>query len=553
MLIKKNLCFIFWKENDYLIVKQIIFLLLILLIGIVVTSELHKFLDIKIFDESYYLSNGIRAFNNFPKAENSPLYSLWYLSLSLIQPEYIKLYFLNYQILTIINALLLFILLTKNRVSPLISFILSVFFMISSTNFHTEPHVSHLCLSLILLTLIIILNKKITAKIFAVIIFIVLLASYIRPEYYLCFLLLIILNIILVIKRTLVITKSDLRLYIIFFATIIFFHLIFGFMEFNGKRSYIAFSQHYVVNYNRWNNIPNDPWNNYKDIISNEYKDANSIAEAFLINPYSFLKHIVTNISNSFHLIMDKSTEVILPNKVFKLHLPQRIPLIILFIFITTFYLLYRRYKEVPVKHFEGKLKLNFLQFLVLFFLFIPVILASIFIYPRDHYLLLLTPIPYLIIIQFNKNLLNNNIGKKTKVLIYMICIGIIFIILPKTKSYYPSNQKQPILNTIDFVKNLNIKTRVNIFENEGGAFSIYLGKNYNWINIATKKQKFFRFLSGEKINMIYLSYKLLNDKRMKSDDEWLYFLNNLSDYNFRQVSPSYGYSFLIHNSLLSQ
>ena len=90
---------------------------------------LEKILDIGLYDESNYLYSGVKLFSNgFPDAESAPLYTIWYYLLSLLQPDIIELYFLNYKILTVLPPILLYILLRKQKVQIIPSVIISSFF-----------------------------------------------------------------------------------------------------------------------------------------------------------------------------------------------------------------------------------------------------------------------------------------------------------------------------------------------------------------------------------------------------------------------------------------
>ena len=93
------------KFFNYL--PELISLFVLLLSGIVYVYGIEHFLDILGNDESMYLYGGNSFPLNFPNSEYSPLYTLWYYFLNLLQPDTIRLYYLNYILMTILPPLYL--------------------------------------------------------------------------------------------------------------------------------------------------------------------------------------------------------------------------------------------------------------------------------------------------------------------------------------------------------------------------------------------------------------------------------------------------------------
>ncbi|MGC8660517.1 MAG: hypothetical protein ACP5U1_15735, partial [Desulfomonilaceae bacterium] len=130
-------------------------LFVIILAGLVYTFRIEQFMDIALYDESVYLHSGISVPNGFPSAEYAPLYALWYYFLSFLDHDTIKLYYLNYKVMTVLPAVLIFVVLRVNSVSRTVSFFCSCGFLLSAANFATVPKVSHFAILIILSGLIV--------------------------------------------------------------------------------------------------------------------------------------------------------------------------------------------------------------------------------------------------------------------------------------------------------------------------------------------------------------------------------------------------------------
>ena len=164
---------------------DILTILIIGLAGWVYTSDIHQFIDVKLFDESYYLASGLAAPRGLPRAEQAPLYALWYYLLSLIKHDSIELAYFNYRVMTVLPAAALFAALRVTGVPRVFSLWLSLWLLLSSANFPIWPKVSHFALVVLLLGVIGAgLSQNRTVRI-AILTVACLAASYARPELFL--------------------------------------------------------------------------------------------------------------------------------------------------------------------------------------------------------------------------------------------------------------------------------------------------------------------------------------------------------------------------------
>jgi len=515
------------NSKKYLIqtLYVIIGIFFICVLGFILTKDIKLWVDIGIGDEAKYLSDGVNLLTKRPDPAWAPLYSIWYFFLSLFQKDSINLYYLNFRLITILPSVTLYLYLLKMKVSPALSFYFSFALLISLVNLPTWPKVSHFCLSLIFIGLIIVqgIKEKNTRVLAAFIISLILV--YIRPEFMLSSL--IFAGII--IKRVI---KNDFgikRISIAVLTTLILFLLI-G-IPYSAGRNLTAFGQAYHKYLDISERIDDDGAKDWTEILSEDFGDPKSITDAAFNNSDKFIKHIGTNL-NRLPAIYINFIETLFPNNIFPISFIIKI-LIVLSIISLIFVLLLLnkigRYREITLNGFTEKKDL--LIFSIIFSL--PPLLSIILYYPRSHYILLLLPLIYLFISQMIMPLKFNSSIKNFTSFCFLILFA--FLLIPHLSSYFiKSNFKN--LTAVQSIKNLNISERINILENEGGL-NVYLPDNYKWIRLESKKESFNEFLYKNKINMIYYSNMLNNSVQLKRDSTWFKFLKYPDTFGFNKLT----------------
>ncbi|WP_333691717.1 hypothetical protein, partial [Chloroflexus sp.] len=132
-------------------------IIIIIASGLAYTTGLESVVDIGLYDETYYLHIGLQTLTEgLPHPTNGPLYAVWYLILSLIQPDRIALYYMNYKLSLILTPAIIYGLLRANSVPRSICLALSLFTLVSTANSATWPRISHFALLLILVTLLLV-------------------------------------------------------------------------------------------------------------------------------------------------------------------------------------------------------------------------------------------------------------------------------------------------------------------------------------------------------------------------------------------------------------
>ena len=258
----------------------------------------------------------------------------------------------------------------------------------------------------------------------------------------------------------------------------------------------------------------------------------NSIAGAIMKNPSAIARHVTENISN----LPDELKYMFL--NFYPVGYPGKVS------FITALMVLI--ISLIPFLRIKTKLNPKFLLkqipeniryfrffYLVVLTAITPLILSSIFIFPRRHYLLF----PGVIIILMLITIIFRNAFdfKKRHVFVKLIYVCILPLILVRPLSSLLNEPKPENLSAIRYLRSLKIKEPVNILET-WGIYSIYESKNYNRIPDYNKDKLFNEYLKEWSINLIVLSERLLNDTRFSTDPEWLYFINNPEEFGFVKI-----------------
>ncbi len=182
-IIKEDFSSIISKKFSVTIFVIIIGIFFICVIGFIFTRDIELWIDIGIGDEAKYLGDGVNFLRTMPDPYWGPLYSLWYYFLSLFSSDTINLYYLNYRLMTILPCIALYLFLLKMKVTPTLSFYFSFALLISVINLPTWPKVSHFCLTLIFIGLILVHSIKGKSTRLLAALFISLIITYIRPEF----------------------------------------------------------------------------------------------------------------------------------------------------------------------------------------------------------------------------------------------------------------------------------------------------------------------------------------------------------------------------------
>lgn len=551
--------------------RDILAVISIAIIGLLVLSGFSDRIDINLTDDTGYLILGLRI-TEMPLAGFGPLYSIMYKVLKQFTSDIVSLYDLAMHLMYLIPPMVAYIMLRVLKVGVVVSFLLSVGFMISPNimSFITWSKISHYTIIWIMVWAIWVMKKvkNVTNLLFSLVVLTFLL-GYIRPESHLSWYISTVVFIAYCFwnKRNhqAALPKRKLTLAVSVFTVYIGLSLLSSVKGFSlvntlinpmaGGRSNIAFAQQFSYNYCEWNGLNNFDWIQWRDYSKENFGEFNTLGEAFKNNPNVFIQHIVYNVEQYVKKFFFSLQSIFFPPAVFKWT-----KWISAFLFLMV---IVGRIAYVGRKNWCRQF-LNFVQqYAWLLFglavIALPSVIASIIFYTREHYLLLVMPLVLFVLgLVFLPK--KSEVDRTPRIVTYVslpLTILICMVLHPSLKDYktydvweeytYPSNRK-----TIEFLQNLNITQEIREIDHEGG-FHVYVGKNYKWINIIGKEEQSFEaFASEHQPNMYYVTRALLSNRFLTQDSSFMDIIDHPEKHGFRKVEmqqENKGY-LLVHDSI---
>lgn len=546
-MLKKIYNFLFDHRINLFIV------LIFFLAGLKLSQGIANVLDVHLADESTYLSWG----KYFPSwglrpAWNGALYSLWYYCLSLVEPDALNLYYVNAKLLTIFGPLLFYVFLRTIGIPVLPSIIVPFFYLISKANLPVIPKPSHFALMVALVFLIIASKLKSNLWSLAVICIGSLFVSFVRAEFFLSYIIFVGLFIVVIIKRSNAdkesLKKSVFPAMLLLLVSLVSLS-IFG-LPFNQARAFMAFGQHFSLNWVKWTNSDMHSWLEWQEIISKNFGDSNTIMQAIKNNPWLFTRHVTANVKNCFSSFFDY----------FFVHYNFVLPVSRVGSFSTTYlrflegallFVLAIIYVVFTSKKWVKNLAANFREHkrtIIHSLVFsLPALISIIIVYPRGHYLLFLA-IPFfsVLLMFFAKNISEKGIMNNVNIFL----IGI--LILYMTPTVLNTRSKTRNLNIIHSLASLNVEKKMNIFFVEPVRYFPYLRNSNYEVYLNSKGKNFFDFVKSNKINVVVVHSSNRVSKKNINEKKWLDFLVNHEVYGFSRMDiPETPSSYiLVKNSL---
>jgi len=283
---------------------SLLMLVIVAAVALKVTIGLHGTFDVYFDDETIYLDGAKFLGKRFlPLAESSPLYPMWYRALNVFEPDPLKLYFLNWFVLTASLPLVLYALARRSGAPLFAAASVSIVWSLSSASM-TWPFVSKfatLVLALGALGSTYVRDARIAVALGSVALSA---AAYARPELVLpaaAYAVVVLLWCLtgLVRRGPRRRRKVALAAAILAVAPPLALRAFFGKVgnPFAYGRQFFAFGQHYALNVVEAKGLAIDPWINWLPIAREAFPKAGSIAEAARENPAAFLWHVKRNIS----------------------------------------------------------------------------------------------------------------------------------------------------------------------------------------------------------------------------------------------------------------
>ncbi|MDB5228512.1 MAG: hypothetical protein JWN78_2705 [Bacteroidota bacterium] len=506
----------------------------ILLCGLRVYHGLENVMDIQFADESAYMRFGLDLFGKLNR-DWGPMYCLWYKFLSLFTTDTIPLYYLNYALTSILIGMLLYVFLLRISVHPVLALLISFSVLISELNVSVWPRISHFCIVLCLLFLIIITFIRNNIYKFSVFALMCLINSYARPEFYVSFLLAMIASLICIFYNRKTLSKKDFLFFAVIIVVIAVLHYIFRFPSnnfFGYNRGVAAFYQHYAFNYKLRTHANIDSWLYWEEISKKQFGDCNSVWCVIKMQPMIVLSNTLFNIKNYLISIIVHGYSYIFPIQLFHSKKVQ----IVIYILLTLIFLV-RLIRQNSRQNFLNQLY-EYRQYLLILFIFTaPTILSCVFVFPRDHYVYLQILFVLLLLI----SLFNPAFERISfKPVVFILFGGLIVLSTPNIKSY-------PLLKMNNDTNALCNKALVKYLRNYPGQHTLFtnmpfvrgmLPLNFHEVNTIFDKKKnipFSHYMDSAKIDIVILTPSTFRDPHIAFDSTWNDFIANYGSYRFRK------------------
>lgn len=509
-----------WKRLSASKADIIVFLAL-LVAAVKYVAGVDHVVDVLFYDESLYLVAGVKlAARGLYCPEcgplYAPLYNAWYFLLSHLTHDNLSLYWLNYKLMAVLPALLIYILLRKNNVSMLASAAIAVLILTSSANLPVWPKPSHMG---IIVTLAFLIPASTTRSVPAALGFAAagaFISSYVRPEYFLTSVLLG-----LWLAGWIVWTKAwrDRTATLPLAGVLVLAAAVIGAigLPVSGSRSICAFGQHFALYWVAWTGSDLHPWVDWQTIFTQNFGDAHGMLDVIRNNPHMFLKHVGANVVG-----LVKNFGMLFPVHLFG----DKIAKIGIVAVVAWLFVVRRASVRAMVREHRTYL------FIVALFLLAGLI-SIVTVFPRPHYFVY--PV-FLITSTLALLLTGRQTPEEPRGVGYALLLS--GLILAVTPSPYLNLTDDAQVNTraIRLVQGLHITKPVRILEAEGG-FDIYMGDNFQRVGEAEKDRGFKEFLAARDINMVVVTDLLASDLRFRNDPEWQAFLASPQDQGFRQYA----------------
>jgi hypothetical protein len=523
--------------------------------GILSVWQLPQFVDVLGWDEGVYMQNGL-LFSKKLQKNWGPMYAAWYYFLHFFQSFPLYLYYLNFQVLTVLPGFLLFVYWTRIGIRPLVAAIVAMFFMASYVNFYSWPKISLFTTSILIGAFIM---GTFAANHLQKLVWIcggVLIASYMRPELYLAFAVLLMATlfyaVVLLIKKSaqgwftwlmlvgLLVVMAGLQI-----------KLGNPLFSMEGARAIAAFAQHYAYNYALWNDLRPDRWQLHgEQIFVADFGRNFDFFSAYKANPEAFMRHVCSNTLRYFSNLWKFYTDLLLPESIFKLKEGAR-----------TIVLLLALLPLLILRKFSFRLWWNtmcekWLEFLLLMVVIGPTFLSVILIFPREHYMVMQTLLLLTLILTISYGFTGwpSPVRDRSKLgWVSAIMMGLLILAPPVENRAAFDNFREPkgtfnkqavlILQQSELLKDTIV-----ISEDEGGI-TFFLTEeekqHFKWTPAMWKQTGFNHYADSMGTQLYYVTPLMLYDDRYRYDEEWQSFLKDFAQRGYAKKEIAKEWYFL--------
>jgi hypothetical protein len=510
-------------------------ILVILALWLKLTHGIAFVRDLGMWDEASYMQAGSRIpEHGLPEAQASPLYSLWYYGLSLLQPDRVQLYYLSWRLLTFLLAASLFVLLRGLGATRALS-LLAAFLLLTSQFVDIWPYPSHLATVLLALGAALAVRLRSGPRSLAVLGITLLLAAYVRPELTVACLLFGVVGLVAVVwvlLRRLDRWRQLLGpVLLVGLATFILVRGIGAPLAGPPWRSFVAFIQHYGCNYAIEHGFDGCPCVHWETVAREHFGSAQTLGDAWRANPRAILWHCSVNLRN----LPGMFAGCVTPNLQLRPGAQWWLCLVLLLASGLGLVGLVNRLRQRD----EAVDRRGPLLVLLLFgLLLVPVTASSLVIWPRAHYLM---PIVYFSCALIGAGLGHvpalPSLGPRLESPWGLTLLALVLLGLTPNRAHRWSAQERlarplpaaphvlPDRQTVAALHALQLQQPIVILDYCSYGHTFYAGLSADTPNVAAKAEGFWQFVRRHQVNVIVLSPELRADPAYRDDPEFKEFL----------------------------
>ncbi len=479
---------------------------ILLVAGLILVHNLTAWKDVEFGDETTYLGSGLTFSIPFKGgAQWGPIYAAWYAFWHFFIPNSLDLYYFNWALLSVLAGVVVFLFLHSLKVYFWVSIWLSVLFLFSTQNLPLNPKISIAPFCLILATLAITEFRQCPNYLrFLLVATTGLVCAYVRPEFYLSFLLGIVFMLWWVWKEKAIRQRSAVISIGVFIFIAILLHLLFENPLFSGdsSRSAVAFQQHFIVNYSAWKHQPEPitieaQLQLFHQILG---EDVQTLTDALQAQPAWAMKHIFTNLTHTLTANLKNTIDTFYQTLFRGWYSPWRMGLVtiigLVFLTLIDYRASWRNFRQ---KSAEGW---GLVALLILIF---PTLVATILIYPRTHYLVFHLILIFWLIAFVVNRLSFRELSFLQTLPAMLFCILILLAFLGVRFYEYHRQSPTPAADNVRFITQIQPKERLRVLEREW--YRVFLKQESDWIHVEEYTDgDFVKFVQQKNINFILMT-----------------------------------------------
>lgn len=482
--------------------------------------------DVPLCDELIYLTSPSVS------TEWGPLYALWYKIILFILPDRVTALYFNHLALALLFAGALYTFTYYLSLPAEYGFLIAIAAILTGI-IAVDIRVGLLAMIVLILTFIAVVRlRSVHAKWFAAAAG-VLITAYIRPEFWLTFLLLAVILLVVLWRasRTPILHRIGYALGL--GGLFVVGALSFGIIEIESKRSWVAFGQHFAANAVIWSGSNLDPWTDWRQITQQTFGNADSIGTAAINNPRALIAHVAVN---SFFMPLYLLRLLITPA------LLIAIGGVLASWGISNVVIGRPRLRPTAMtswlkqRWYEGRSSCaaNYIAMICIFLCALPVTIAAIVIWPSVRHLsFILTLMSLALLIVWQPALARLPATTTTRAILWS-AIGLAGLWLGGFYLYQQARPNQPNLNTIRAIQSLDIEQDINALP--ACALTQMAGANVREIAV-DPTQSLPHVLRDQAVQLVITGDSRIDNRHpYRNDPVWPDFIANPERYGFVRI-----------------